>query len=94
MLESLAGLVSSRLVSSRRLTLLSFRSLDRSQPVTGSAHCTLGPYFAEKLGKTRVVGRQASARGGVVECVLDDEDRDRITIVGDATIVAEGTLLV
>lgn len=63
-------------------------------PVTGSAHCTLGPYFAEKLGKTRVVGRQASARGGVVECVLDDEDRDRITIVGDATIVAEGTLLV
>ncbi len=32
-------------------------------PVTGSAHCTLAPYWAEKLGKTEMIGRQVSARG-------------------------------
>ena len=35
-------------------------------PVTGSAHCALGPYWAERLGRTELVGYQASARGGVV----------------------------
>ncbi len=35
-------------------------------PVTGSAHCALGPYWAERLGKTELTGYQASARGGIV----------------------------
>lgn len=39
-------------------------------PVTGSAHCALAPYFSQKLGRDRVVGGQRSARGGVVECRL------------------------
>ena len=39
-------------------------------PVTGSAHCVLTPYWAERLGKTTMVGYQASARGGVVTVTL------------------------
>ncbi|TPV97083.1 MAG: PhzF family phenazine biosynthesis protein [Myxococcales bacterium FL481] len=37
-------------------------------PVTGSAHCTLGPYWAERLGKTHLRARQVSPRGGALEC--------------------------
>lgn len=37
-------------------------------PVTGSAHCALAPYWAERLGKTELIGRQISARGGTVYC--------------------------
>ena len=37
-------------------------------PVTGSAHCTLTPYWAERLGKSELVGRQISKRGGTVYC--------------------------
>lgn len=39
-------------------------------PVTGSAHCTLVPYWAERLGKTSLVAKQVSARGGDLECRL------------------------
>ncbi|MEO6742215.1 MAG: PhzF family phenazine biosynthesis protein, partial [Chthoniobacteraceae bacterium] len=39
-------------------------------PVTGSAHCTLIPYWAEKLGKKRMIARQLSRRGGTVHCEL------------------------
>jgi len=39
-------------------------------PVTGSAHCILTPYFSEKLDKTKLVGRQMSQRGGTVECSI------------------------
>jgi len=38
----------------------------RRGPVTGSAHCCLGPYWSKRLGKTELVAYQASARGGVV----------------------------
>ena len=37
-------------------------------PVTGSAHCTLAPYWAEKLNKTRLSARQLSQRGGDIDC--------------------------
>ena len=39
-------------------------------PVAGSAHCTLGPYWAQRLGKDRLIGRQLSARGGVVKVAI------------------------
>ena len=39
-------------------------------PVTGSSHCVLGPYWAKHLGKTEFVAYQASARGGVVKVAL------------------------
>jgi predicted PhzF superfamily epimerase YddE/YHI9 len=48
-------------------------------PVTGSAHCTLVPYWAARLGKTRLAARQLSARGGELACELRG---DRVTIAG------------
>jgi PhzF family phenazine biosynthesis protein len=47
-------------------------------PVTGSAHCVLGPYWAERLGKTKMVAYQVSARGGVVWVRLEG---DRVRMV-------------
>ncbi|KAL7541985.1 hypothetical protein ACHAXR_011696 [Thalassiosira sp. AJA248-18] len=60
-------------------------------PVTGSAHCSLGPYFGNKLGKTTVVGRQESERGGLVECILKPEE-GRVCIVGTAVVTVSGQL--
>jgi PhzF family phenazine biosynthesis protein len=58
-------------------------------PVTGSAHCALGPYWGEKLGKPRVIGYQASARGGVVHVHARG---DRVTLGGKAVTVFGGRL--
>ncbi|KAL7438940.1 hypothetical protein ACHAXH_003647 [Discostella pseudostelligera] len=60
-------------------------------PVTGSAHCSLGPYFGKKLGKSVVVGRQESERGGLVECILRQEE-GRVCIVGTGVMVLSGQL--
>lgn len=60
-------------------------------PVTGSAHCALGPYWGSKLGKTRLTGFQASARGGYVRVRLDGS---RVVLVGKAVTVLRGTLVV
>lgn len=59
-------------------------------PVTGSAHCVLAPYFRERLDKDRLVGRQTSPRGGVVECCLVDNRTVQLT--GTAVITMNGTL--
>src|SRR2546429_25909 len=59
-------------------------------PVTGSAHCALGPYWAERLGETELIGYQASARGGVV---LVRVDRDRTALPGRAGTVTRGGLV-
>jgi predicted PhzF superfamily epimerase YddE/YHI9 len=48
-------------------------------PVTGSASCTLVPYWASRLGKTDLVGRQLSPRGGELRCTLAE---DRVLIAG------------
>jgi PhzF family phenazine biosynthesis protein len=56
-------------------------------PVTGSAHCALAPYWGEKLGKTEMVGYQASARGGVVHVRLVG---DRVKLAGRAVTVLRG----
>ncbi|HII07391.1 MAG TPA: PhzF family phenazine biosynthesis protein, partial [Methanotrichaceae archaeon] len=58
-------------------------------PATGSAHCCLGPYWAEKLGKTELVAYQASDRGGVVR-VRVGEDGKRVGIGGEAVTVLKG----
>jgi predicted PhzF superfamily epimerase YddE/YHI9 len=58
-------------------------------PVTGSAHCTLIPYWSKQLGKTKLQARQISARGGDVYC----EDRgERVSIAGHAVLYAAGTI--
>lgn len=59
-------------------------------PVTGSAHCCLGPYWANKLGKDELTGYQASARGGVVKVRVGDE---RVYLLGQAVTVMRATLL-
>ncbi|UGQ10780.1 PhzF family phenazine biosynthesis protein [Yinghuangia sp. ASG 101] len=60
-------------------------------PVTGSAHCVLGPYWAPRVGRSRLTGFQASARGGVV---VVESQGDRVTLVGEATLVLRGELTV
>jgi predicted PhzF superfamily epimerase YddE/YHI9 len=59
-------------------------------PVTGSAHTALAPYWAGKLGKTEMTGYQASRRGGVVRVRMDG---DRVILGGQAVTVAHITLL-
>jgi len=56
-------------------------------PVTGSAHCALIPYWAKRLGRTSLVARQISKRGGTLWC----EDRgERVAIAGQAALFLEG----
>jgi PhzF family phenazine biosynthesis protein len=59
-------------------------------PVTGSAHTALGPYWAERLGKLEFNAFQASARGGVVRVRLEG---DRVKLGGQAVTVMTGELL-
>jgi len=61
-------------------------------PVTGSAHCALGPYWAARTGRNTLIGRQVSARGGTVRVHLDAPDAERITLAGQATTVVRGRL--
>jgi predicted PhzF superfamily epimerase YddE/YHI9 len=61
-------------------------------PVTGSAHTSLGPWWAERLGRPDVVGHQASRRGGVVR-VHAEPGASRVTVSGEAVTVWRGTLV-
>ncbi|MBU74274.1 MAG: isomerase [Rhodospirillaceae bacterium] len=58
-------------------------------PVTGSAHCTIAPYWAEKLGKPSLTARQLSKRGGDVYCEFTE---DRVLISGHACLYSIGQL--
>ena len=58
-------------------------------PVTGSAHCCLGPFWSARIGKNELVGYQASARGGVVRIRLGES---RIYLSGQAVIVMRGEM--
>lgn len=58
-------------------------------PVTGSAHCILGPYWAQKIGKTHLTAYQASARGGIVNVRVSG---DRTYVGGKAVTVFAGSL--
>jgi PhzF family phenazine biosynthesis protein len=60
-------------------------------PVTGSAHCCLGPYWGEKLNKTELDGFQCSSRGGTVRVTLKG---DRVLLGGHAVHIFSGRLLV
>ena len=60
-------------------------------PVTGSAHCTLTPYWCERLGKARLTARQISARGGELTVELAG---DRVLISGQAAPYLEGRIRV
>ncbi len=58
-------------------------------PVTGSAHSMLIPYWSEKLGKTQMSARQVSLRGGDLRCELKG---DRVLIGGQATLYMKGKI--
>jgi PhzF family phenazine biosynthesis protein len=59
-------------------------------PVTGSAHAVAVPYWAERLGRSRMTAFQASARGGRLTCALEGE---RVVLGGACVTVIEGTFL-
>ena len=59
-------------------------------PVTGSTHCALAPYWGERLGKSEMTAYQASARGGVVKVKLAG---DRVLLRGQAVTVLRGELV-
>jgi predicted PhzF superfamily epimerase YddE/YHI9 len=68
-------------------------------PVTGSAHCVLTPYWAARLGKTRLHARQLSARGGELWCELapstgSGQADDRVKIAGHAVLYLKGEITV
>lgn len=61
-------------------------------PVTGSAHTSLAPYWQEKLGKSVMMAQQVSARGGVIK--VNCTDSGRVLISGQAVTVLKGELLI
>jgi predicted PhzF superfamily epimerase YddE/YHI9 len=58
-------------------------------PVTGSAHCILSPYWSARLGRAELTGAQVSARGGIVRT---RQDGDRVHLSGQAVTVVSGEL--
>lgn len=62
----------------------------KEDPVTGSAHCMIAPYWCDRLGKNRLVCYQASQRTGVLDT---SRDGDRIKIAGKAVLYSEGDIL-
>jgi PhzF family phenazine biosynthesis protein len=58
-------------------------------PVTGSAHCELAPYWAARLGKTTLRARQLSRRGGAVTCTVSG---DRVLLLGSAVTFMVGEI--
>ena len=59
-------------------------------PVTGSAHCTVVPYWADRLGKTDIHARQVSARSGDLYCRLNG---DRVEMAGNAVMTLKGSMV-
>ncbi|GLT52722.1 hypothetical protein SLA2020_260480 [Shorea laevis] len=62
-------------------------------PVCGSAHCTLTPYWSQKLGKCDFIAYAASPRGGIINVHLDEQNQ-RVLLRGNAVTVMEGCVLV
>jgi predicted PhzF superfamily epimerase YddE/YHI9 len=60
-------------------------------PVTGSTHCSLAPYWAQRLGKTNLHARQLSERGGELWCEVT---QDRVILMGNAVLTLRGELLI
>jgi PhzF family phenazine biosynthesis protein len=60
-------------------------------PVTGSAHCCLGPFWAKRLGKDELLAYQASPRGGLIKVTLQGS---RVLLSGQAVTIFQGTLQV
>ncbi|MNT75422.1 Phenazine biosynthesis-like protein [compost metagenome] len=59
-------------------------------PVTGSAHTSLAPYWAQRLGKRVLTAQQGGARKGQLECEV--QDNGRVVISGQAALYLRGTI--
>ncbi|MEQ8318566.1 MAG: PhzF family phenazine biosynthesis protein [Phycisphaerales bacterium] len=63
-------------------------------PVTGSAHCALAPYWAKRLGKSRLAARQVSKRGGELRCDVATTDQgERVLLAGKAVTYSVGEII-
>ena len=58
-------------------------------PVTGSAHCVLVPFWAERQCKSRLEARQVSPRGGELFC---EDQGERVSLAGQAVLYLRGTI--
>lgn len=65
-------------------------------PVTGSAHCELAPFWAQKLGKEKLVAAQLSTRGGIVRCevIVNAEGSGRVVLTGQAADYMQGMITI
>jgi PhzF family phenazine biosynthesis protein len=61
-------------------------------PVTGSAHCALGPYWSDELNRTTLTGRQVSERGGTIHVTVNGPEAGRIELGGHAVTTLRGRL--
>ena len=59
--------------------------------VSGVAHLCLAPYWAKQLGKSKLIGRQLSSRGGIVQC---EDLGARVKLGGNACIFLEGRIAI
>ena len=59
-------------------------------PVTGSAHCMLTPYWSKILGKSELSVKQISARGGKLKCIMDE---DKVHLIGTAVLYMTGKVI-
>lgn len=88
------GLITTALADDRRFDFVSRFFAPamgvNEDPVCGSAHCCLAPYWAEELGKTNLMANQVSARGGVLRLRVEG---DRVVLGGKAVIVWRGECL-
>lgn len=98
-MNALAGLPTRGIIVTAKSTSADFDFVSRffaprlgipEDPVTGSAHCALAPFWAERLAKMEMRGYQASPRGGIVGVRVNGE---RVVLIGQAVTVIEGTLL-
>uniref|UniRef100_A0A7N2N3U2 Uncharacterized protein n=1 Tax=Quercus lobata TaxID=97700 RepID=A0A7N2N3U2_QUELO len=83
----------SYLFGTQKICITSTRLFPRKDPVCGSAHCALAPYWSKKLGKCDFVAFAASPRSGVLNIHLDEQNQ-RVLLRGKAVTVMEGSLLV
>lgn len=60
-------------------------------PVTGSAHCVLAPFWSAQLGKKQLRARQGLERQGIIDCTMED---DRVLLAGECFLYLEGTIFV
>ncbi len=64
-------------------------------PVTGSAHCTLVPYWSEKLGKQQLQAQQLSRRGGLISCeYVKNQTGDRVRLGGTSRLYLAGNITI